>query len=193
MSTSARKSVRTGRSAARTARIGWPFVLIRRAGQADLEPALRVMAEAFAMPVQAPSVHTRVARLPHGRLLVADSGGAIMGTGGAVGFGSTAWIGGVTVAPAARGARLGQRLTEAAIAAVGGASTLLLLASEAGRPIYDRLGFEAEGRYRTLTAPAARPVRAALVRPERATVLALDARATGEDRSSVLIDEALAT
>src|SRR3954451_19615780 len=110
------------------------------------------MAEAFGLPMRAPTVHTLVHSLPDGELLVAHSDGQVVGTGGAIGFGRTAWIGGVAVAPSCRGIGLGRRLTEAALECVGEAETVLLLASELGRPIYDRLGFAAECRYRVFMA-----------------------------------------
>src|SRR3954451_5978924 len=101
-----------------------------------------------------------VASLPNGCMLVAVADGAILGTGGAVSFGRTGWIGGITVAPSARGRGLGRALTEASLAFLEPCETVLLLASALGRPIYDRLGFADEGRYRvfmTGEAPAAAP------------------------------------
>jgi hypothetical protein len=74
--------------------------------------------------------------------------------------------------------------------------TVQLLATELGRPVYERLGFVAEAEYRTLAGPPApRPAApggapAAGVRAgrpaDRAAVLALDRLATGEDRSRLL-------
>ena len=78
----------------------------------------------------------------------------MVGTAAAVGFGPTGWLGGIVVAPPARGSGLGRTLTEAAITALGPRDTLLLLASDLGRPIYDRLGFVSEGRYRVFMAAA---------------------------------------
>jgi predicted N-acetyltransferase YhbS len=157
-------------------------VLIRRATDADLEPALAVMAEAFGLPIRAPTVHTLVHSLPDGVLLVAQSEGQIVGTAGAIGFGRTGWVGGVAVAPAVRGAGLGRRLTEAALSALGPRETVLLLASDLGRPIYDRLGFVPECRYRVFMAGSGAPVEVIAA----SDALAADARATGEDRSAVL-------
>ena len=78
---------------------------IRRALPGDLEPALRVMARAFGTPYHVPSVHTLVAAAPGGHLLVAVVDEAVVGTAAAVSFGPTGWLGGVTVAPEARGRR----------------------------------------------------------------------------------------
>ena len=130
-------------------------MLIRRAGPADIEPALAVMSDAFDMPLRAPTVHTLVARVPGGTLLVAEEDGVILGTAASIAFGPTGWLGGITVTPEARGRGLGRELTEAAMEAFGPRETVLLLASALGRPIYDRLGFVAEGEYRVFTAEAA--------------------------------------
>src|ERR1700712_1129801 len=152
-------------------------MVIPRAGPSDIEGALALISSAFSLSLQAPTVHTMVAGLPGGCLLVAESDGVIVGTGGAVSFGRTGWIGGITVAPAARGRGLGRALTEASLACLDGCETVLLLASALGRPIYDRLGFVSEGDYRVFMAGEA-PVRSARVFSSvpREVVLALDAR-----------------
>ena len=159
---------------------------IRPAGPADIEPALAVISRAFGLVVREPSVHTLVAGAQEGSLLVAESDGQVVGTGACVGFGRTGWLGGVAVADEARGAGLGRALTEAALAELGPRETVLLLASDAGRPIYERLGFEAEGRYRVFMSPddaapsgSFRPLGVA----DRDAVLSLDRRVTGEDRA----------
>jgi GNAT superfamily N-acetyltransferase len=162
-------------------------VLIRPALPSDYDSALRVIGDAFGIVAREPSVHTTVADAPSGHLLVAERDGVIVGTGGSVGFGPTGWIGGIAVAPEARGNGLGRALTEAAIEALGPRETLLLLASAAGRPIYDRLGFEGEFSYRSFwTPPDAAPVPGdtrPLTLEDRDAVLALDARVTGEQRT----------
>ena len=155
---------------------------------ADIEPALRVIGDAFGFVVRPPSVHTVVGESADGHLLVAERDGEIVGTGACVGFGPTGWLGGIAVAPQARGSGLGRALTEAAIEALGPRETVLLLASDAGRPIYERLGFEPEERYRSFwTPPDAVPVPSSQTRPltlaDRDAVLALDAHVTGEQRT----------
>src|SRR3954452_10955059 len=121
---------------------------IRRFTPADLLPALAVMSRAFGSSYGVPSIHTLVADAPDGHLFVAEDNGTIVGTASSVAFGPTGWLGGVTVAEEARGARLGQALNEAALEALGPRDTCLLLASDAGRPIYERLGFTPEVAYR---------------------------------------------
>jgi hypothetical protein len=146
------------------------------------------MTVSFGVLNRRPTVHTWMTGVPGGHVLVAERGGRVVATGTGVGFGPTGWIGAIAVHPDARGERLGQRMTEAVIAALGERETLLLLASGDGRPIYERLGFESEGAYRVFTGPEhAAPVSTDGVRPatpaDHAWIRALDARATGEDRT----------
>ncbi len=161
--------------------------MIRPVSRAEYPAALKVIGDAFSIVVRPPTVHTTVGEHPDGHFLAAERDGAIVGTGASVGFGPTGWIGGIAVAPSARGARLGQALTEAVIEALGPRETLLLLASDAGRPIYERLGFEVEERYRVFWSPAGSvPSLEGLRRltaADRDAVAALDARVTGEARS----------
>jgi predicted N-acetyltransferase YhbS len=168
-------------------------VLIRRAGEEDIGAALALIRDAFNLPLGGPpTVHTFVHGLPAGQMFVAVDGERVIGTGASVSFGSTGWIGGIAVDVSARGAGLGRALTEAALAPLVGCSTVLLLASDAGRPIYERLGFIAEERFRVFLTGEA-PVRAThrefrvLTRADADAVLALDARVTGEDRSLALL------
>ncbi len=131
---------------------------------------------------------------PTGDVLVALRNGQVVGGAAVAGFGATGWIGAVGVAGHARRRGVGRALTEACVARLRelGARTALLFATAAGRPVYERVGFEAEGpvrAWRDAAPPRGAPVGEG-VRPLMAadvpTVLALDAAATGEDRSPVL-------
>lgn len=176
-------------------------MLIRPALEGDTTAALAVMGQAFALHLRAPTVHTLVAQSDSGDLFVGvDDGGSVVGTSASVRFGPSGWLGGVTVVPEARGSGLGRALTEAALDALGDVETVSLLATPQGRPIYEKLGFEAEGVYRVFTSGAGRPektVELRDVRPEgHEAVLALDREATGEDRSLAVLaslDGAVAT
>jgi predicted GNAT family N-acyltransferase len=149
------------------------------------------MSVSFGSPYRRPNVHTWALAQRDGHVFVAEREGRVVATGSGVGFGPTGWIGGIAVSPEARGERLGQAMTEAVIAALGARETLLLLATSSGLPSYERLGFEAEGAYRVFTGPDhAVPEMSDGVRPATAAdherIRALDARATGEDRSPAL-------
>ena len=175
-------------------------MVIRPALEGDITPALAVMSRAFDLHLRAPTVHTLVAASDSGVLLVAEDAGDMVGTAASVRFGSSGWLGGVTVVPEARGSGLGRRLTEAAIDALGDVETVLLLASAMGRPLYERLGFEAEGRYRVFMSGSTKPEETVELRDvreeDRDAVLALDQAATGEDRALAVLaalDGAVAT
>jgi GNAT superfamily N-acetyltransferase len=138
--------------------------------------------------------------------LVAEADGRIAGTGIATINGSVGWVGMIFVDEALRGRGIGTALTAAVIDRLeaAGCTSLMLLASPLGRPIYERLGFVAEMDYRLLVADgqgAARPsaTLAAEATGDRAptrlrplstadlpAILALDRAATGEDRGHLL-------
>lgn len=140
-------------------------------------------------------------------LFVAADGATIAGTGGATlfpGTPPTGWVHGIVVRPEYQRGGLGARLTEASIAWLRGrgAGAVMLLATDAGRPVYERLGFVAGARYGAFvwTAADARAVaedRAAPVPPVDLTiervkpehldaVRVLDREATGEDRGGFI-------
>jgi hypothetical protein len=106
-------------------------------------------------------------------------------------FGTTGWIGALGVVPAARGRGLGTVLTEACLEWLRerGAQTVLLYATEPGRPVYERLGFVAEGLAVAWQGRAPRPDGSglrALREEDREAMGRLDHEMSGEDRSAVL-------
>jgi hypothetical protein len=129
---------------------------------------------------------------------VAERDGEIVGTGVASAHGRVGWVGTIFVDEALRGQGVGRALTEAVMAALqdAGCSTLCLVATDAGRPIYERLGFETRTFYQTFEAPGLATTDAGpttngdiLGRFGAADLdeaAALDALATGEDRRGVL-------
>jgi GNAT superfamily N-acetyltransferase len=133
---------------------------------------------------------------PACRVVVAeDDDGAIAGTGVATINGPVGWIGTIWVAPAHRRHGLGRALTRWTIDAAesSGCRTLVLVASDRGLPLYERLGFEVQTWYRTMEAPglpAGGPPADPRIRPFRPDDLdamtVLDRRATGEDRGEVI-------
>jgi predicted N-acetyltransferase YhbS len=129
---------------------------------------------------------------PHGDVLVAENGsGGAAGAVCCVSFGATGWIGALGVAPEARRHGVGRALTEAAVARLRerGAGTVLLFATDMGRPLYERLGFVAEGAATAWRGTAGAVVGTLDVRrlreDDREAVGALDRLATGEDRSNL--------
>jgi GNAT superfamily N-acetyltransferase len=104
---------------------------------------------------------------------------------------------GIVVRPGQQRGGLGARLTEAAIEwlrkrAVG---AVQLLATTAGRPVYERLGFAAGERYGSFAWPAVARNADVVTRPLQTVDLpaacALDRAATGEDRRGFI--EAIAS
>jgi GNAT superfamily N-acetyltransferase len=124
--------------------------------------------------------------------IVADADGEVIGTGVATVNGPVAWIGTIWVARDHRRRGLGAALTDAVadIATAEGAGTLLLVATDRGRPLYERSGFEVQTWYRTFEAPGLGAAADEALRPFRPDDLdamaALDRAATGEDRRLVL-------
>jgi GNAT superfamily N-acetyltransferase len=142
---------------------------------------------------------TQVARLleyprrsPDGAILVAEGGTAgVVGVACCASFGRSGWIGALGVAPEARRRGLGAALTEAAVRWLRhrGAATVLLYATEAGRPVYERLGFVAEERaiaWRGVAGAAPPLDLQRLGDADRPRLRALDETVTGERRDAVL-------
>jgi predicted N-acetyltransferase YhbS len=124
---------------------------------------------------------------------VAEVDDEIIGTGVAVEKGPVGWVGLVFVAPSWRGTGLGRRLTQTTIDRLHGLGcrSVVLTATELGRPIYERLGFVAVGEYATFagpplpTAPEDRSVQT-MTAADLNEMAELDAAVTGEDRASML-------
>ena len=126
---------------------------------------------------------------------VAVDGDEIVGTGVGTRHGTVGWVGTIYVVPERRGRGLGYELSRVVADGLvaAGCRTLVLAATPAGRPIYERLGFAVTELYVLLEHagsgaggeppdPAVRP----FTRADLADALALDRLATGEDRSAVL-------
>ncbi len=126
------------------------------------------------------------------RPFAAEADGDVIGTSVLSVHGNVGWIGTVWVDPAWRRRGIGLALTRTTIdeADAAGCRTLVLVATEAGRPLYERLGFEVQTWYRILEIEGLDGVADPRVRPFRAGDLAamgaLDAAATGEDRAHLL-------
>jgi GNAT superfamily N-acetyltransferase len=127
--------------------------------------------------------------------IVAEVDGSVVGTGVATVNGPVAWVGTIWVARDHRRRGLGRALTDAVvdIATAEGARTLLLVATDRGRPLYERSGFEVQTWYRTFEAPGLDDGDTATTTGMRAfhpadidAIAELDRVATGEDRRSVL-------
>lgn len=89
--------------------------------------------------------------------IVAVEGDTIVGTGVGTRNGPAGWVGSIFVASRLRRRGLGERLTVAVCDGLeaAGCRTLVLVATDAGHRIYERLGFTAVDTYVALEAPPA--------------------------------------
>jgi GNAT superfamily N-acetyltransferase len=168
-------------------------VHLRPARAADLPDVVRTLTLAFGEPLRG-DTWDWILRSREGMVFVAERRHAIVGTGAGLLFGATGWIGGLGVEPGSRRRGIATQLTTQVVEWLRnqGARTLLLQATAQGRPVYERLGFVAEGGYRMWSMPPSRRARRHAVgahRPLRPlrdadldAVLALDRMITGEDR-----------
>jgi ribosomal protein S18 acetylase RimI-like enzyme len=130
------------------------------------------------------------------RPLVGTLNGSIVATGLATASGKVGWLGGIVVAAEFRRRGYGRAMTDELIRGLGaaGCETMSLESTDAGRPMYERMGFRLATHYiqlqadRIETAPAT-PAGARVRALEPADIPAiceLDGRATAEDRSAPL-------
>lgn len=164
---------------------------LRRLTTADL-PAAQRLSAAFGWPHRLED-WALVHALGSGHAVELD--GQLAGTVLGWRFGAeAAAIGMIIVAPTAQGRGLGRRLTEAMLAELG-PCRIALLATEAGRPLYAKLGFQPTGLVRqhqgkALAGGRQAPRPGEALRPlsggDVAALAALDRMATGLDRSKAL-------
>lgn len=180
-----------------------PKALLRPMTPADIEPATEaILADDWG---DRRAWFEFATSHPECRIFVAEGAdGAILGTGVATINGAVAWIGTIWVASSARGQGIGRALTEAPIDAAesAGCRTLVLVATDAGRPLYERLGFRVQTWYRTMEAPGLtgsvdegvgasghgsdKPRVRRFRADDLASMASLDRLATGEDRRHLL-------
>ena len=132
-------------------------------------------------------------RHPFCEALVAESGGEVAGVGFGTRNGAAGWLGLICVSPEYQGKGMGGALTSrvSELLQRRGCRTLVLTATEMGRPIYEKLDFSVETFYRGYAGPGIKssPLHPGLRRmtPEDLpAVCELDLRCTGEDRSHLL-------
>ncbi|HEX3316992.1 MAG TPA: GNAT family N-acetyltransferase [Solirubrobacteraceae bacterium] len=167
-------------------------VHLRPARARDIARVVRTLTLAFGEPLRNDTWQW-ILEAPEGSIFVAERRSEIIGTGAGLLFGDTGWIGGLGVEPGSRRRGIASRLTTQVVDWLReqGAQTLLLQATAQGQPVYEQLGFVAEGAYRMWAVPPARSARRRVdgghgLRPLRASdldaVLQLDREVTGEDR-----------
>jgi GNAT superfamily N-acetyltransferase len=126
----------------------------------------------------------------HARVSVESDGITAVGQG--IATGRAGWIGNIIVRPEARNRGLGSRVTRDIMDLLQsrGCSTLLLIATELGEPVYQKLGFRKTEEYVFLRLPRlpAAPIKSVRrLQPfDTAAVFKLDAFAAGEARGDLL-------
>lgn len=132
-------------------------------------------------------------RHPFCEAVAAEVEGEVAGIGFGTGNGTVGWIGMVCVRPRYQGRGIGRALTERVARRLEdrGCRTLVLTATQAGRPIYEKMGFAIETFYHGFSGPGLDreppPSGVRRMRPEDLpAVRDLDRRMTGEDRSHLL-------
>ena len=129
--------------------------------------------------------------------LVAEADGEIVATGTGTANGPVGWIGGIFVDAACRKSGLGTAITLSVMDALrdAGCRSFVLVASQDGRRIYERLGFEVQTFYEILASqggakshdPAPDAIAdGALAEETLEQMIAIDRVATGEDRAALL-------
>jgi GNAT superfamily N-acetyltransferase len=162
-------------------------------GEAD-----RILMAAFRSPSRREELAFYRSLKPNG-WLVATADGAPAGLGGVTSYGAFAWLGLMAVDPAMQRRGIGQALLEALIVRARelGRSAVLLDASDAGAPLYTRLGFVVEDRVLVYTRELSdTKLDGDLMAPHRVTTLThedlpalveFDTRSFGGSREALLV------
>jgi GNAT superfamily N-acetyltransferase len=159
---------------------------------ADLDRVDPLMMVAYKAPSRRAELGLYLAAQPDG-WFVLDDGGEVAAAGGAVAYGAFCWVGLIATDPARRRQGLATTLSKHLMdwAHQQGCTTIALDASDAGRPVYEPLGFQTVGLTRELLVP---PTAGAggqdgaglLTAADLDEVLALDAPVFGGDRGALL-------
>ncbi|HEX3272086.1 MAG TPA: GNAT family N-acetyltransferase [Ktedonobacterales bacterium] len=162
-----------------------------------LDEADRVMMAAFRSPSRRDELAFYRSLQPNS-WLVATLDGATVGAGGVTCYGPFAWLGLMAVDPAIQRRGIGQALVEALIAQAHelGCEAVLLDASNAGAPVYARVGFVEDDRVRVYARetqagpmegnPEAARRATPLTRNDLPALVDFDARYFGASREALL-------
>jgi GNAT superfamily N-acetyltransferase len=125
--------------------------------------------------------------------LAAELEGEMVGMGFGTRNGAVGWLGLICVSPRFQRRGIGLALTSHVAERLeeAGCRTLVLTATEAGKPVYEKLGFFTETFYHEFSGPgldseALEPAVRRMLPVDLPSVCDLDLRLTGEDRSHLL-------
>lgn len=167
---------------------------LRRLTLDDVVAGARLTAAAFGGEPREARLRRYLALEPEGWFALEEAG-TLVALGGAIAFGTLAWLGLMVVEPGRQRQGLGGTVAHAAIdwARGRGCSTICLIATSTGIPLYRRLGFVPDGDSHEVSgAPRPLPLvgEGSSVRPwtpeDTAEVASLDAPAFGADRTRLL-------
>lgn len=165
---------------------------LRAMTAADLGRVDPLMMVAYQAPSRRDELALYLEAQPDGWFVLAD-GADIVAAGGAIAYGAFCWLGLIATDPARRRQGLATTLSVHLIdwAHQRGCTTIALDASDAGRPVYERLGFQTVGVTRELMLPALVPGggqrdAVALRADDLDEILGLDVPAFGGDRGALL-------
>jgi len=162
----------------------------------DVPAAAQLTAEAFGGAPREARLRRYLRLEPDGWFALDDARG-LLGIGGVVRYRGFAWLGLMAVRSDRQGRGLGRAIAETAIewARAHGCATVCLIATTAGLPLYERLGFVPDGESQELSsatrkAADAPPSGPCSVLPwcskDTADIARFDAPAFGCDRATVL-------
>ncbi|WP_155888585.1 GNAT family N-acetyltransferase [Inquilinus limosus] len=164
--------------------------ICRRMRPEEAEALTALLAAAYGSPRFGPTV-ARLSRMPNAAIQVLEAEGALRAAAAVVDYGRVAYLGIVGTDPAMQGRGFGRRIVEAALAPVPAGRVILLDASPAGAPLYEKLGFVDVDASVVLEAPGpveAPPVPglAPMAEADLPAVAAYDAAVFGADRTTGL-------
>ena len=162
--------------------------MIQPLGAADL-PAAAALLGRVGLPSGSANIGRYLRWQPDGAWGWFEAG-ALVGTVTLLHFGSVGFVGCMSVERGRQGQGLGQKLLEHAhrAAQLAGITTLLLEATPAGRPLYEKLGYVTDYETWVMLRSDITDREAVPLGHEREAILALDGRATGSRRDAMIGD-----
>ena len=159
-----------------------------RSSAAELDRVDALLTVAYASPSRRQALELYLSVQPDGWFVI-EQEGEIVAVAGCVSYGSFCWLGLVATHPAVRGRGLATRISQHMVewSRAHGCATIALDASDLGRPVYERLGFETVGYTVELAGPPGDgPLATREDDVDVGELAALDAAVFGADRGDLL-------
>lgn len=122
--------------------------------------------------------------------VVAEINGTIAGVGHVILFGKSGWLGNIIVKEEFRRKGIGRSITENLIGRSGNCSSILLVATADGLPVYAKLGFTTSSHYRFFRGGSVPGLVSSRLKPASPSdfpdIVEVDKAATGESREWIL-------